>query len=68
MQPQEPRHMHSKQPEPPRATTPLLDALEQGAHVVEKGVQAATTLHSLYTLGRGIYMGSRALAPLLAVL
>jgi hypothetical protein len=59
---------------PPAALEPrsfveqTVDALEQGAHVVEKGIQTAATLHTLYTIGRGIYTGSRALAPLLAVL
>jgi hypothetical protein len=67
--------MHSRTP-PTVALAPrsssfvenTVDALEQGAHVVEKGMQTAATLHGLYTLGRGIYMGTRALAPLLAVL
>jgi hypothetical protein len=45
-----------------------VDSLEQGAHVVEKGMQTAATLHTLWTVGRGLYTGARALAPLMAVL
>ncbi len=64
--------MHSRAPpaalEPRSFVEQTVDTLEQGAHVVEKGVQAAATLHGLYTLGRGIYMGARALVPLMAML
>jgi hypothetical protein len=62
--------MHSRAvvPEPRSFVENTVNALESGAHVVEKGVQAAATLHGLYTLGRGIYTATRALAPLMAVL
>jgi hypothetical protein len=70
--------MHSRTPpvSRPSALAPrsrsfveqAVDSLEQGAHVVEKGMQTAATLHTLWTVGRGLYTGARALAPLMAVL
>ena len=55
-------------PAPPSFADQAFDSLEQGAHVVEKGLQTAATLHTLWTVGRGLYTGARALAPLMAVL
>jgi hypothetical protein len=69
--------MHSRAPpavsRTPAAPAPsfaeqAVNSLEQGAHVVEKGLQTAATLHTLWTVGRGLYTGARAIAPLLAVL
>jgi hypothetical protein len=65
--------MHSRVPMRRPAPSPsfaeqAVDSLEQGAHIVEKGLQTAATLHTLYTVGRGLYTGARALAPLMAVL
>jgi hypothetical protein len=65
--------MHSRAPPAVRAPVrsfaeQAVDSLEQGAHVVEKGLQTAATLHTLWTVGRGIYTGARVLAPLMAVL
>jgi hypothetical protein len=67
--------MHSRAPpsRTPAALAPsfanqAFETLEQGAHAVEKGMQTAATLHTLWTVGRGLYTGARALAPLMAVL
>ena len=64
--------MHSRAPPAVRAPRSFaeqaVESLEQGAHVVEKGIQTAATLQTLWTVGRGLYTGARALAPLMAVL
>jgi hypothetical protein len=70
--------MHSRAPPAVRRSVPAppsrsftdqaFETLEQGAHAVEKGMQTAATLHTLWTVGRGIYTGARVLAPLMAVL
>jgi hypothetical protein len=62
--------MHSRIPEPrrPSFAEKTVETLEQGAHVVEKGVQVASALHTMYTVGRGIYTTGRVLAPFLLAL